>query len=111
MNNIKITKGGQTVAAGAIEPPMSGSERRPCSAWIACSERLPPDFQRVLMDGRDLGCYVGSLRDGRWRVYTPLDAGGGRRIMVEDLPAPEYWMPLPPLPNSKCPNSELGQKP
>ncbi len=74
--------------------------RTPCSAWVACSERIPADFQMVLMQGRDLGYFVGSLRDGRWRVYTPLNAADGRRIMVEDLPSPEHWMQIPSLPNA-----------
>ena len=73
--------------------------RTTCSAWVAVSERLPADFQMVLMSGRHLGYYVGSIRDGRWRVYTPLHAGDGRRIMIEDIPSPEYWMPLTHLPN------------
>jgi hypothetical protein len=68
--------------------------------WVACSERLPEDFEMVFMRGRDLGCFTGSRRDGKWRVHTPLNAADGRRIMIEDLPSPEYWMPIPSLPNS-----------
>ena len=77
--------------------------------WVACSDRLPEDFETVFMRGRDLGCFTGSRRAGKWRVYTPLNAADGRRIMIEDLPSPEYWMPIPSLPNSKDSHPKLGE--
>ena len=91
----------RTMARDAKEQAEEPLPRTTCSAWVAVSERLPADFQMVLMSGRHLGYYVGSIRDGRWRVYTPLHSGDGRRIMIEDIPSPEYWMPLPHLPNVK----------
>ena len=70
--------------------------------WIECSERLPADFDCVVFTGRNLGCFTGSRYKGEWRVYTPLNAADGRRIMipVTDLPEPTHWMPLPSLPNA-----------
>jgi hypothetical protein len=75
--------------------------------WVECSERLPADFDRVVIQGSGLGCFVGSLYKGIWRVDTPLNAEDGRRVMIEidgspRLPQPERWMPLP--------NSELSHK-
>lgn len=70
--------------------------------WVACSERLPADFDCVVFTARNLGCFTGSRYKGEWRVYTPLDAADGRRIMIPitDLPEPTHWMPLPSLPNA-----------
>ena len=90
-------------------PPVASTD---LFGWVECSERLPADFDHVLVHGSGLGCFVGSIYKGKWRVNTPLNADDGRRIMIEldggpRLPQPERWMPLPPhQPKAREPSPE-----
>lgn len=95
MNGNSHDAGGHSADKTAVEGPAAST----CSPWIECSDRLPPDFERVAVYGIHLGYFVASRRNGKWRIMTPLRSSDGRQIMVEDCEEPTRWMPLYPLEN------------
>ncbi len=64
--------------------------------WTKCADRMPPDFECVLIRGRELGLFVGSLKRGVWRVHTPMQLPDGRRVQVEldDDDSVDEWAPI-----------------
>ena len=68
--------------------------------WIPVAERLPENFEVVAVIGVGLGILTGSVRDGAWRIHTPLNEQDGRRIMIECCEPVTHWTPLPSLPNT-----------
>jgi hypothetical protein len=77
------------------------------SPWVECEDRLPEDFERVVVYGLFLGTFIGSVKAGEWRIETPLRHDDGRRIMVTDCEPPTRWAPIPAKENAnmEAPNA------
>lgn len=59
--------------------------------FTECSESLPRDFALVVMQGRDFGCYIGSIYKGDWRIMVPLHNDDGKQILLTECGDPERW--------------------
>jgi hypothetical protein len=63
--------------------------------WIAVTDRLPPNDDKVLLvchyDNEENTIYLGRYQDGKWRTI-PDDED---RFPLENT---THWMPIPPAP-------------
>ncbi len=62
------------------------------SAWIPCSERLPDDYKKVLIYGKETGVLIGFFTSYK-NLYISDNGNTATRIS-----AITHWMPLPEPP-------------
>lgn len=86
------TDDNEFIAQTAFEAGALWADEHPKSARISCKDRLPKEFEFVLLHlaGDDSNLYVtGALFNYVWRTITL------KRVSLEGV---DYWMPIPDVP-------------